>query len=79
MATPSHTGVAAADVLTGEGLLKITGIAAGATNVLVTADDDPDDTNDPVEVNFYVVVSDSLAPTQTIIRPNLRKARVWRR
>ncbi|MFC1481511.1 hypothetical protein ACFL6E_04605 [Candidatus Neomarinimicrobiota bacterium] len=78
VAYPSHTGVAAADVLTGVGLLRITGIGTGATNVVVTADDDPEDTVDPVAVNFYVVVNDSPSPSPTRITRLSRGTIVWR-
>jgi hypothetical protein len=79
LATPSHTGVAHADVLSNLGLLTITGIGAGATLVILTADDDPLDLIDPVEANFYVVVSNGAEARPSRMTQITRKSIEWRR
>ncbi|MEE9466663.1 MAG: hypothetical protein V3W14_13930, partial [Candidatus Neomarinimicrobiota bacterium] len=57
----NHTGVAAVDIAPDtldrdKRLLLITGIGVGAAKITVTADDDPLDDADPVEVSLYVTV-----------------------
>ena len=80
LVTPIHTGVAVARVvnLIDRKSLEITGKGVGATKLVVSADDDPLDTIDPVEVNFYVVVDSSASPSPSSITPITKRSLVWR-
>ena len=57
----NHTGVAVVDIAPdttdrNKRLLLITGVGVGAAKITVTADDDPLDDADPMEVSLYVTV-----------------------